>query len=256
LNSGPGTLKTLRVSAFSNDGVTPLNGSGTLYVINWKRVSGNPGDTTALTWGPMASSSDFEFIDFDLNAFSPQQNNGQITIVSGGTPTPSPTPVSISGTGFYCSNPTPGPVPNVVLVLTGSGSGSTLSDGNGNYAFSSLIYAGTYTVTPSKSALVPGSNGINTVDVLAVQRHFLNIFLIPAGCRLTAADVNNDFNITTVDVVAIQRFYLGLSTGLANVGKYQFSPSRRTYVPLISNQSNQNFDAVIFGDVAPPFVAP
>ena len=65
-------------------------------------------------------------------------------------------------------------------------------------------------MTPAKTALAPGSAGINTVDVLATQRHFLNIELIPAGCRLTAADVNGDTNVNTVDVLAIQRFFLGL----------------------------------------------
>src|SRR4029078_11540070 len=37
LNTGPGTLKTLRVSAFVNDGVTPLSGSGTLYDLRMLR---------------------------------------------------------------------------------------------------------------------------------------------------------------------------------------------------------------------------
>ena len=76
-------------------------------------------------------------------------------------------------------------------------------------------------MTPTKTALVPGSAGISTVDVVAVQRHFLNITLIPPGCRLNAADVNGDNNVTTVDVIAIQRFFLALTTGTANVGKYQ-----------------------------------
>ena len=94
------------------------------------------------------------------------------------TPIPSPTPtapplVSISGTLLYCSNPSPGPVPNVTLTLTGTMSGSTLSDGFGNYTFSSLPSGGNYTVTPSKAALAPGSVDINTVDVIAIQRHFL-----------------------------------------------------------------------------------
>ena len=89
-------------------------------------------------------------------------------------PTPTPAPINISGTISYCSNPVPGPVPNVTLTLTGSASGSTLSDGSGNYTFSSLPSGGTYTVTPTKSALTPGSAGINTVDVIATQRHFLN----------------------------------------------------------------------------------
>ena len=42
LNSGPGTLKTLRISAFSND-FTPLNGSGTLFNLRMLRVSNNAG---------------------------------------------------------------------------------------------------------------------------------------------------------------------------------------------------------------------
>ena len=65
-----------------------------------------------------------------------------------------------------------------------------------------------------------------------------------------AGDVNGDASINTIDVVAIQRFFLGLSTGIANVGKYQFNPSSRCF----GHQSNQNFDTLIFGDVAMPFI--
>ena len=99
LNSGPGTLKTLRISGFSNDGVTPLSGAGTLLLINWKRVSTNPGDSTSLTWQPYPN--DFEYIDLNLDAISPSQNNGLITIATGGTPAPTPTPLP----------PTPSPTP-------------------------------------------------------------------------------------------------------------------------------------------------
>src|SRR6185436_8098129 len=135
-------------------------------------------------------------------------------------PTPTPTPtatatpmVSISGTLLYCSNPVPGPVPNVTLNLTGSVSGSTLSDGSGNYSFTSLPSGGSYTVTPTKAALAPGSANINTTDVIATQRHFLGLGTPLSGCRLTAADVNADGLINTIDVIAIQRFFLGLPTG-------------------------------------------
>jgi hypothetical protein len=119
---------------------------------------------------------------------------------------------------------------------------------------SSLIAGGNYIVTPSKSALLPGSPGISTVDVVAVQRHFLNLAPLPPGCRLTAADVNGDSAINTVDVIAIQRFFLSLSTGIANVGKYQFNPASRNYPGLVSDQTGQNYDTLIFGDVASPFV--
>ena len=165
-----------------------------------------------------------------------------------------PLTINISGTTSYCSNPGLTPVSNVTLTLTGTMSGSTLSDGSGNYTFSSLPSGGNYTVTPTKTTLAPGSAGINTVDVIAAQRHFLNLGAPLSGCRLTAADVDSNTSVNTVDVIAIQRFFLGRSTGIANVGKYQFTPVNRTYTGPVTNQTAQNYDAIIFGDVATTFV--
>jgi len=133
-------------------------------------------------------------------------------------------------------------------------SGSTLSDFSGNYTFSSLASGGTYTVTPSKAALPPGSAGISTVDVVATQRHFLVVGTPLTGCRLTAADVNGDNAINTIDVIAIQRFFLILSTGTANVGNYQFTPASRTYPGIATNQTGQDYVALVLGDVVGPFV--
>jgi uncharacterized delta-60 repeat protein len=178
--------------------------------------------------------------------------------IAGSTPTPTPTStppstVSISGTVLYCSNPVPGPVPNVTLTLTGSASGSTLSDGSGNYTFSSLPAGGNYTVTPSKAARVPGSANINTVDVIAVQKQFLTGNFL-SGCKLSAADVNGDTFVTTQDVIAVQRFFNGLTTATANVGTYKFTPVNRTYTGITTNQTAQNYDTLVFGDVAAGFV--
>ena len=145
-------------------------------------------------------------------------------------------------------------MPNVTLTLTGTSGGSTLSDGLGNYTFSSLPSGGNYVVTPSKADLTPGSGGINGVDVLAVQKHFLGITLIPVGCQRTAADVNGDTNINGVDVVAIQKFFLANTSGTANVGKYQFTPVNRTYTGIVSDQTAQNYDTLVFGDVASAFI--
>ena len=145
-------------------------------------------------------------------------------------------------------------MPNVTLTLTGSSSGSTLSDASGNYTFSSLPSGGNYTVTPTKAARTPGSPNIDTVDVVATQRHFLNLGTPLSGCRLIAANVNGDSSVDTVDVIAIQRFFLGLSTGIANAGKYKFTPVNRTYTGIITNQTAQNYDTLVFGDVASTFV--
>ena len=128
-----------------------------------------------------------------------------------------------------------------------------MTDSSGAYLFSSLPSGGIYTVTPSKAPQTPGSAGINTVDVVATQRHFLQIALL-SGCRLKAADVNLDNSVNTVDIVAIQRFFLGQTTGISNVGKYQFIPVSRTYTGIVNDQTGQNYDALVFGDVASPFL--
>ena len=109
-------------------------------------------------------------------------------------------------------------------------------------------------MTPTKAAVSPGSAGINTTDVIAVQRHFLIIGTPLSGCRLTAADVNGDTLISTVDVIAIQRFFLQLTRGIASVGSYQFTPASRSYPGVVTDQTAQNYDALVFGDVASPYV--
>ena len=109
-------------------------------------------------------------------------------------------------------------------------------------------------MTPSKAALAPGSANITIIDVIAVQRHSLNLGTPLTGCRLTAADVNGNGVVDTVDVIAIQRFSLGFTTGIANVGKYQFNPANRSYSGIVSDQNGQNYDGLIFGDVQSGFV--
>ena len=174
-----------------------------------------------------------------------------------GTPTPSPTPVTISGTLGQCT--TTGAsgtaLANVTMDLTGSSTASTLTNASGNYSFS-VPSGGTYTITPSKATRAPGSAGLNTTDVIAIQRHFLQLGTPLSGCRLTAADCAPPSGITTGDVIAVQRFFLLFTSGIGNVGKYQFNPVNRSYPSLTTNQSAQNYDTIVFGDVATPFANP
>ena len=164
-------------------------------------------------------------------------------------------PAGISGTVIQCAGLTSNPLANATMTLTGSSSGSTLTDASGNYTFTGLVAGGNYTVTPTKAGRTPGSNNVNTVDVIGIQRHFLNVTLL-TGCRLIAGDCAAPAGINTVDVIAVQRFFLGLTTGIGNVGKYGFTPTSRSYTPLTSNQTGQGYDTVVFGDVANPYANP
>jgi len=179
------------------------------------------------------------------------------TLINSCTPSPTPTPpatFNIVGSITYCSNPSLSGVPGTTLTLSGDTTASTTSDSSGSYILSSVPSGGNYVVTPSKAALAPGSSPINTIDIVAIQRHFLVIGPPLSGCPLTAADVDGSNGVDTVDVVATQRFYLALTSGTANVGKYRFTPIGRSYNGMANDQTNQNYSALMFGDVVSPFV--
>jgi hypothetical protein len=171
-----------------------------------------------------------------------------VTATAGETPAPT---LTISGTIGQCTTAGPSgiPLPNVTVELTGTINATTTTDAGGKYSFTGLTYGGNYTVTPMKARLMPGSHGINVVDIIAgISWHGPP----PSECERNTADVNGDGRINTVDLIAMQGFILGFSTGVANVGKYQFTPVSRSYSPLIINESDQNYDTILFGDIAPP----
>src|SRR5204862_2120366 len=85
INTGPGTIKVIRISAFSNDFI-PLSGSGSLLEIRPFRA-GTGGASTQLTWEP--APDNFIFIDDNLDTHTPTQTNGFVTITANG-PSPSP----------------------------------------------------------------------------------------------------------------------------------------------------------------------
>jgi len=239
------------------------------------------GATLAATWADGSPLMAYKGRAVAMSAYlgdNPNNYTGQFSKVIAnagfwlGAPCTSPTPAatptatatatvpptfSISGTVGQCNTAGPSGIllPGVTMTLTGAASGSTTTDASGNYTFTGLL-GGNYTITPSKATRPPGTAGINTTDVLAVQRHFLVIGTPLSGCRLIAADCAPPVGITTADVIAIQRYFLVLSTGIANVGKYGFTPTNRTYTPLSGNQTGQNYDTVVFGDVATPFAFP
>jgi hypothetical protein len=92
LNNGQGTMKTLRISAFSNDQV-PLSGSGTLFNLRMLRVSNMPGAVSPLVW--KLDPDNFLYIDADLTLFSVDQPDGLVTIK--GIPPPVPPGSRIPG---------------------------------------------------------------------------------------------------------------------------------------------------------------
>ena len=137
--SGPGTTRTLHISATSND-LTPLAGAGTLFNLQMVRATSTPGATTALTWAP--TPDHFVYIDGNLVGHAPNSTPPGAITVQG--------IMSISGAISYCANPLAAPVPDVSLHVTGDATLTIHSDDSGNYLLAPLLTGGTYTVTPTK----------------------------------------------------------------------------------------------------------
>jgi hypothetical protein len=186
--------------------------------------------------------------------------------------------VSLAGTvAYYPTNyPSaslaPTRVGNVTMSLTGATipNGVTLADGS--YSLSNIPPGGTYSVTSSKTNDTPPANGVNVLDLIAIQKHIANIpgALLDSPYKLLAADVNADKSIDVRDLIAIQTFIVAPATGLpAGVWRfvpadYSFpnpqapwdAPAYRSYSNLVANASSGDFVAIKLGDVDNSWTAP
>jgi len=138
---GAGTIKTLRISAFSNTS-TPLSGSGTLFNLNFTRVSNSVGANTTLSWAQ--SPNNFVFIDTQLVKQSPASTpDGKITVVG-----PTAANGNISGQILDSAG---APVEGAAVQMSGTQNRLTITDAQGNYHFDDVETNGLYVVTPSRS---------------------------------------------------------------------------------------------------------
>ena len=153
---------------------------------------------------------------------------------------------SIYGHITYADDPNLG-ARNVTVSITAPGGFVTrtaMTDVNGDYTFTELPLGNSYTVTPTKTG---GVNNITAADAIKVGRFAAGLD-IPTANQAIAADVDGDGLVTSYDASYISR-YVNLLGGTANVGTWAFLPANRTYPNFSNTQPNQNFTAVLKGDV-------
>ncbi|MDQ4123101.1 MAG: M36 family metallopeptidase [Acidobacteriota bacterium] len=169
-----------------------------------------------------------------------------------------PATQAISGLVIYGTTPDadqPKYVSNVVLSFTGASNGSSTSGDSGAYSLNDLNTNGNYVVTPSKTGDI---NGVTAFDATLVLRHVASAQSVLAGNQLIAADVNNSGSVNAFDATQILRFVAaGVQTPITGEsGNWKFSPASRNYTSLSSSPLNDNYTAILMGDVngdwAPP----
>jgi hypothetical protein len=185
------------------------------------------------------------------------------------TPSPTPTPTEsfiVSGQISYYSNGQP--VSGANLLLNGIAVGQT--DGSGAYGLNGLS-ASNWQLMPAKMGDTGGA--VSTLDATFVQQNVLGLRNFNAD-QLVAGDVTGNGTVSFLDAARILQFKVGLIPLFDVVTKcgsdWAFVPipspvpnqmvtppfvagscqmGKIEYTPLNGAAGNQNFQAVVFGDV-------
>lgn len=161
------------------------------------------------------------------------------------TPTPTPTPMTpiVSGRVTYANSLTTTSVPFTMLNAAGSPLLSTLTDVNGFYSLSGFG-SGTYTITPSKTGQV---NGISNLDASRVAQHIVGLTTLNPT-QLIAADTSGNGVVSSLDAAYIAQFVASIANP-GQTGRWKFVPASRSYPNVQSSQMNQDYSAILVGEV-------
>lgn len=216
---------TLNVSIF---GGNEFQGSGALVNLHFD-VAGLPG-----------TASQLNFTSFQYNTGSPcaATTNGSLSVVSG----------TVSGTVTYgnvMAPPAPRYVPDVLLSGFGSPPVSAVTNNLGTYSLNGFG-PGVYIITPSKSGGVNGA--VSGFDAAMVSQYVVGLILF-SPAQVASSDVSGGGGISSFDSSMIAQYSVSLpNTGVT--GNWIFNPVSITHPPILSNIANENYSALLMGDVS------
>lgn len=96
----------------------------------------------------------------------------------------------------------------VDVALVGSPFENIITGENGEYAFPTMEFGGSYRVAPQKD--YDYLNGVSTLDLIAIQKHILGVKQIDSPYKLIAADIDRSGNITSTDLLELRKLILGV----------------------------------------------
>lgn len=209
-------------------GANFMTGAGVLVNLNFNTIGLPP------------TSSAINFTAFQYNDGTPcsSTTNGSVTVDFG----------TITGTVSYGnaigSPAPPRHVPGVLISGAGTPAVSATTIADGTYSLSGFG-PGAYTVTPTKTGGV--FSGLSALDSAMIAQHVVGIITLNAT-QQTVADVSGNGGINSFDAALIARYVAALS-GSGSSGTWKFVPVSRAYANVNTNQTGQDYDALLMGDV-------
>ncbi len=207
---------------------TPMEVSAgdTLIMLNFDiNITGTIGQTCMLEFiGENNIGSSAE------NVYELTLNAGTFTIIG----------CTISGRISYCE--TDVFIENATVVMSGDMQTTVTTNSTGDYLFDEI--QGNVTITSTKDN---DSTEINGNDLLRLKNILLEIHT-PTECELWAADCNGTTPVNGFDLLRLKKFLLGLEVD-PPIATWGFDPGDYSYSPIIDDMADQNFVAILFGDV-------
>jgi len=211
-------------------GTSELTGTGTLVKIVFDVI------------GSHGTQSNLEIDKLTFNSGSPEADvQAGIFIVEEDKP-------DISGYVYYYDSTEP--VPYVNMSIIGGGS-AEMTKNDGSYQFLNLTPGANYLVTPTMNRFNHiKSNCIHASDASLAAKASFGMSLLNSN-QQKAADVDRNGTVQMYDAALIL-YYAVVGPPLSSdshVGEWEFDPANRSYSNLTSNKTNQNYEAIVLGDV-------
>ncbi len=209
-------------------GATELSGSGSLAIVPFiVNPLALPQDSSIIHF------SDFAFNEGNIYAYT---IDGKVT-VSGEL-------VDISGGCYYWSNSAG--VDNVRMELSGDHSSTVFTNSDGEYTITTAS-GGDYTVIHNKenTTTLPA---ISSYDASLILRHMVEYDTLE-GNECIAGEVSGDTIIMSYDAALILQYSVDKIQHFP-VGDWMFDPESRSYTQLDSNITDEDYTAILYGDVS------
>ncbi|MBE0540186.1 MAG: S8 family serine peptidase [Verrucomicrobia bacterium] len=220
-------LNTPGRAVLSLANASSVTGSGSLVVLRFNIVKSPPA-STVLT---------IESLSLNDGAITTTRSDGLFTVNGFFT---------LAGTVRYFGGSQEG-VTDVSLHLNGAGAFQTNSASDGGYSITN-IPTGSYVLTPAKTSDVAGITSYDASLVLQAAAGLLTL----SSNQVLAADVNRNGSVSAMDASYILEKAVGLIEGaFPGAGRFwDFRPAQRSYSLLNSDQTGQDFTAILLGDVS------
>ncbi|HJW28005.1 MAG TPA: hypothetical protein VJ508_02020, partial [Saprospiraceae bacterium] len=127
-----------------------------------------------------------------------------------------------------------------------------ITNDTGYYAFPHYDFTYPVTVTPVRHDGF--RNGVNTLDLVKIQKHLLGIDRFTQPYQFIAADANHSAGISAIDLVVLRKLILGLTDTLPGNKSWRFfdtlpGGAGNNVIASESEQDHKDFIGVKIGDV-------